>query len=133
MTRLQINLIARYYFITVFTRTKISFFLQNKTQICTRKLMAESPTLSPERYRVSVPSISASKKLKQKSINVLIDLCSIGCLGCNVTNFSCVLYTGEDKITVALKQWKQSFVSLVQHNKKSKFKKMSLRKVVHLT
>jgi hypothetical protein len=34
---------------------------------------------------------------------------------------------------VALKQWKQSLVSLVQHNKKSKLKKMSLRKVVHLT
>jgi hypothetical protein len=34
---------------------------------------------------------------------------------------------------VALKQWKQSLVSLVQHNKKSKLKKMSQRKVVHLT
>jgi hypothetical protein len=35
--------------------------------------------------------------------------------------------------TVALKQWKQSLVSLVHHNKKSKLKKMSLRKVIHLT
>jgi regulator of replication initiation timing len=33
---------------------------------------------------------------------------------------------------VALEQWKQSLVSLVQHNKKSKLEKMSLRKVVHL-